>query len=75
MPSDTVVKRFVKEWFRDSFSLLASQPRSVSRPFVSLTQDGGIAEKGKNRVKNKGKLLPQRHLTAEYAEEGMVERQ
>ncbi len=45
-----------------------------ARPFVSLTQDAKIAEKDKNRVKNKGNLLPQRHSTAEdaeIAEEGM----
>jgi len=50
-------------------SLFAFEPRSISRPFVSLTQDARIAEKGKNRVKDKDYLLPkQSHSTAEDAE-------
>ena len=51
--------------------LLTLQPSFFSRPFVSLTQAAEIAEKGKNKVKNKGNLLPQRHLTTEGAEEGI----
>jgi len=44
--------------------------RSISRPFVSLTQDAKTAEKNKNRVKNKDiLLLKQRHFTAEGAED------
>jgi len=56
-----------KEYY--GLRLLKLQASLLSRPFVSLTQDARIAEKNKNRVKNKGNLLPkQRHFTAEGAE-------
>ncbi|GAG43769.1 unnamed protein product [marine sediment metagenome] len=56
-------------------SLLTLQPRLVSRPFVSLTQDARIAEEDKNMVVSKDYLLPkQRHLTAEDAEKTMIQR-
>jgi len=57
----------MKEIAKSRESIVISKQLSA-RPFVSLAQAAKIAEKDKNRVKNKGNLLPQRHLAAEGAE-------
>ena len=69
--------RWVTSQLGSLFEVLTLQPRFISRPFVSLTQDAKNAEKDKNKVKNKGNLLlKQSHFTAEgaeIAEKGMVQ--
>ena len=55
--SHSIIVENTKRGFSWRSSHLCERPSFLSRPFVSLTQHAKIAEKNRNKVKNKGYLL------------------